>query len=52
MRKIKAGKLGGPRVKWNETVFCTHCADTGKDRKTAECVSVDVGVAWRQQPEL
>ena len=38
MRKIKAGKLVGPRVKWNETVFCTHCADTGKDRKTAECV--------------
>ena len=38
MRKIKASKLGGPRVKWNETVFCTHCADTGKDRKTAECV--------------
>ena len=25
-------------MKWTETVFCTHYADTGKDRKTAECV--------------
>ena len=38
MRKIKAGKQGGPRVKWNETIYCTHCAGSGKDRKTAECV--------------
>ena len=38
MRKIKVGKLQVPRVKWTETVFCTHCFDTGKDRKTAECV--------------
>ena len=38
MKKIKALKLGGPRVEWNEKVFCTHCADTGKDRKTAECI--------------
>ena len=35
MRKIKGGNLGGPRVKWNEAIFCNDCADADKDRKTA-----------------